>query len=165
MSKTISVLKRKNRYVAGVFTDLGLFSTSLPRESRESAISALKGKQMELINTPERLAVLDIVFRIDEGAEDVSVSEVKVDLSGLTEKQRLVYQALLEIPRGETITYGQLAERAGCPNGARFVGTCMANNRLGPIIPCHRVVASNGLGGYGPGLDKKRDLLQKEGVL
>ncbi|MHA2432771.1 MAG: MGMT family protein, partial [Candidatus Thorarchaeota archaeon] len=70
----------------------------------------------------------------------------------------------LGIPRGKTATYGEVAKRAGFPGGARFVGNVMAGNRLDPIVPCHRVVASNGLGGYGPGLGKKIEILTLEGA-
>ncbi|MBD3405370.1 MAG: methylated-DNA--[protein]-cysteine S-methyltransferase [Candidatus Lokiarchaeota archaeon] len=165
MSKTVSIMKKNDQYVAGIFTDLGLFSTSLPHKSKKDAIVHINGEKLDIINTPDRLEILDLVFRIESGNEDVSVSGIKLDFSGLTDKQKRVYTALLEVPRGETITYGELAELAGISHAARFVGTCMANNRLGPIVPCHRVVASSNLGGYGPGLEKKEELLKKEGAI
>jgi len=66
---------------------------------------------------------------------------------------------------GDTISYGELAAAVGHPGAARAVGTVMANNPIPIIIPCHRVLASDGtLGGYGGGLDMKRELLRIEGA-
>jgi len=76
-----------------------------------------------------------------------------------------VWGATTKIPWGVTITYADLAERIGRPHAARAVGRAMAVNPLPILVPCHRVVASNGgLGGYGGGLDIKRWLLKHEGV-
>lgn len=88
-----------------------------------------------------------------------------LDLRG-TAFQIACWQALLEIPYGETRTYADVARAVGKPNGYRAVG--MANNRnpIAIVVPCHRVIASDGsLCGYGGGLDIKRRLLQLEGAL
>lgn len=77
--------------------------------------------------------------------------------------QQKVWAALLEIPYGETRTYGEIAAAIGSPKAARAVG--MANNRnpVSILVPCHRVIGSNGkLVGYGGGLDKKAFLLELE---
>ncbi|GAA2071232.1 methylated-DNA--[protein]-cysteine S-methyltransferase [Streptomyces albiaxialis] len=81
--------------------------------------------------------------------------------------QRTVWQALCEIPYGETVSYGQLAERLGKPNASRAVGLANGKNPVSIIVPCHRVVGANGsLTGYGGGLGRKRQLLDFErGVL
>ena len=63
------------------------------------------------------------------------------------------------------MSYGEVAKKAGLPGAARFVGNVMKINRLGPVIPCHRVVGASGLGGYTGGIDKKIDLLAREGVI
>lgn len=74
-----------------------------------------------------------------------------------------VWQELTRIPYGETITYGELAERIGNPRACRAVGQANHFNPLGIIIPCHRVVGKGGaLVGYGSGLDKKSWLLRLE---
>lgn len=75
-----------------------------------------------------------------------------------------VYAALQELPYGSTCTYGQLAVRAGRAGAARAVGRLMASNPLPILIPCHRVVAASGLGGFGGGLELKEALLRLEGV-
>ena len=67
---------------------------------------------------------------------------------------------------GETTTYGQLATDSGRPGAARLVGTVMGSNPIAIVVPCHRVLASDGsLGGYGPGIAYKRQLLELEGAL
>lgn len=82
-----------------------------------------------------------------------------------TEWQRRVWDALVRIPFGETISYGQLAERLGNPGGSRAVGLANGQNRVAIVIPCHRVIASDGtLHGYGGGLDRKRALLDHEAL-
>jgi methylated-DNA-[protein]-cysteine S-methyltransferase len=86
----------------------------------------------------------------------------KLDLRG-TEFQLAVWRALLEIPWGETLTYGQIAARVGRPGAARPVGGANHENPIVILVPCHRVIAARGaLGGYGGGLDKKRWLLGHE---
>ena len=74
-----------------------------------------------------------------------------------------VLTLLRDIPFGVTLTYKQLAEITGNPNGARAVGSACSNNPLLLIIPCHRVLAAKGLGGFSSGLDIKKALLAFEG--
>jgi methylated-DNA-[protein]-cysteine S-methyltransferase len=77
--------------------------------------------------------------------------------------QRRVWEALCDIPYGETVTYGRLAARIGQPPAARAVGLANGKNPIGIIVPCHRVVGSAGdLTGYGGGLATKRRLLDLE---
>lgn len=78
---------------------------------------------------------------------------------GGTPFQLRVWAELARIPYGATITYGELARRIGSPNACRAVGTANGRNALPIVVPCHRVVASNGLGGFGGGLQTKRILL------
>ncbi|WP_425265562.1 methylated-DNA--[protein]-cysteine S-methyltransferase [Thermobifida alba] len=77
--------------------------------------------------------------------------------------QRTVWQALLEIPYGQTVSYGRLAARLGRPSASRAVGLANGRNPIGIIVPCHRVVGSSGdLTGYGGGLERKKWLLTLE---
>lgn len=83
----------------------------------------------------------------------------------LTEFQQRVVDIVRAIPRGETLTYGQVAELAGSPGAARAVGSVMASNPVPIVIPCHRVVGSSGcLGGFSApgGVETKRKLLEAE---
>ena len=78
--------------------------------------------------------------------------------------ERTVWQALTDIPFGETRTYGQLAARIGRPKSARAVGGACARNPLLIVVPCHRVIGSSGaLTGFAAGMDAKRILLTLEG--
>lgn len=82
-----------------------------------------------------------------------------------TEFQKAVWGELKKIPRGQTRTYGEIAAAIGHPKAVRAVGTACGANPLPLFIPCHRVVAKNGLGGFGSGLPWKIMLLKMEGVL
>ncbi len=90
--------------------------------------------------------------------------EVPLDLSALTTFRRRVMLTLRDlVPAGEVVSYGELACLAGHPGAARAVGSVMARNTLPLFVPCHRVVAVGGPGGFGPGLAVKRRLLRLEG--
>ena len=94
-------------------------------------------------------------------AEDFADVELRLDdgFSGACQ------HALRRVGRGELVTYGELAALAGCPGAARAAGSVCARNRLAPFVPCHRVVAADGIGGYGAlGVDYKRRLLALEDV-
>jgi methylated-DNA-[protein]-cysteine S-methyltransferase len=96
-------------------------------------------------------------------AGELTEFDVALDLRG-TEFQRRVWNALLEIPFGETRTYGEIAAEIGAvPGAARAVGLANGHNPISIIVPCHRVIGANGqLTGYGGGLDRKQTLLELE---
>ncbi len=78
----------------------------------------------------------------------------------------LVYAALREIPKGKVTTYKALATAVGKPKAARAVGNVLSKNPYAPAVPCHRVIKSNGeVGGFAYGVDRKVELLKKEGIL
>jgi O-6-methylguanine DNA methyltransferase len=88
-----------------------------------------------------------------------------VDLRGLSAFDRAVYEAVRDVPPGETITYGEVAALIGSPGAARAVGGAMARCPLFPAVPCHRVVrASDGWSGWGGDVALKRRLLRAEAV-
>ena len=91
--------------------------------------------------------------------------DVPLDLEGTRHQQR-VWRALLGIPFGRTLTYGQVAHQLGIPRSARAVGRACATNPVPVVVPCHRVLGGDGaLHGFGGGLWRKRALLEHEGVL
>ena len=91
--------------------------------------------------------------------------DVEVDVDGWTPFQLDVVRALRAVPYGEVVSYQELAHLAGYPRAQRAAGTFCARNRFPLVVPCHRVVSSDGLGSYGSlGLDYKRRLLELEGV-
>jgi methylated-DNA-[protein]-cysteine S-methyltransferase len=86
--------------------------------------------------------------------------------TGGTAFQRQIWATLRGIPDGETISYSELARRIGNPAAVRAVGLANGANPIGIVLPCHRVIGSNGsLTGYGGGLARKRWLLQHENAL
>jgi methylated-DNA-[protein]-cysteine S-methyltransferase len=89
--------------------------------------------------------------------------DAAVDLEGLTEFTQAVLRATRDIPRGQTLTYGQVAAAIGRPRAARAVGQALHHNPVPIFIPCHRVIgADGGLTGFGSGLPVKQALLQLE---
>ena len=99
--------------------------------------------------------------------ERVSFARFSIATSGLTSFQLAVTDSCRKIPRGETLTYGDLAEKAGRPGAARAVGTVMRKNPFPIIVPCHRIVGSNSLGGFSTqgGVETKRWLLELEDAI
>ena len=95
--------------------------------------------------------------------EDVRLTDVPVDLEYDSPFFTRCAEALRAVPRGEVVTYGELAALAGAPGAARAAGTFCARNRLGLFVPCHRVLRSDGtLGGFRWGLPVKQWLLDHE---
>ena len=105
----------------------------------------------------------DCIQQLDEYFAGTRLAfTVPVTLHG-TDFQKEVWQALTRIPYGETWSYGQLAGYIGRPNASRAVGAANGMNPVPIIVPCHRVIGSNGkLTGFGGGLDTKRELLGLE---
>lgn len=121
------------------------------------------------IDSPEEKRTILLDQAIVQLSEYFSGRRKKIDLplslSG-TCFQKRVWDALMEIPYGETRSYGQIAGQIGNPKGSRAVGMANNKNSIPIVIPCHRVIGADGnLTGYAGGLDIKRTLLHLEGVL
>lgn len=128
-----------------------------------AGVTSLEWTAEEAGGAPDRSVsqALDAYFTGDHKALD----DVEVDLGSRGAFTLAVLQALRRIPAGTTTTYGALALLAGRPKAGRAVGQAVGSNPVPIIVPCHRVVASNGsLGGFSAGLDRKRALLDHEGV-
>ena len=117
---------------------------------------------------------MEIEFRLDWAKAARQIEEyfagrrksfdVPLDLGGRPHQQK-VWKGLLEIPFGQTLTYGDLARHVGTPRAARAVGHACGSNPVWLIVPCHRVIGSDGsLHGYGGGLWRKEKLLEHEGA-
>lgn len=110
--------------------------------------------------------VADLVVRLEaywEGRGPLPSAAPLLHNQQLTPFARRVVDAVGAIPAGSTMTYAEVASAAGRPGAARAVGMVNARNRLAPIVPCHRVVGSDGsLRGYAGGLEMKRALLAME---
>jgi len=117
--------------------------------------------------SPEAAVVADLVARVRAhlAGSPTSYAGIPVDLSWCTDFQRELTRAIREVPWGEIVSYGELAALAGRPGAARAAGSFCAQSRFALIFPCHRVVSSTGIGGYGDsGLTLKRRLLALEGI-
>ncbi len=106
---------------------------------------------------------LEEYFRRERRQFDVPVSLTSSRRPRMTSFRHGVYEAMANIPYGEVRTYGELAAMAGHPRSCRAVGNACHGNPLLLLLPCHRVVASGGIGGFAGKLDVKRTLLQLEG--
>ena len=139
-------------------TDGGIRRIRLPGETSDTLVTDGDGRAAENVSAA--------VVQLTEYAHAQRESfDVPLDWSGVDETHRRVLETLREIAAyGETVTYGELGRRAGVDD-PRDVGVLMARNPLPLVVPCHRVVASDGLGGFGGGLELKRRLLELEGVL
>ena len=104
-------------------------------------------------------------FRAFLAGEPDDFGDVEIDLDWATPLQRALVDALRSVPRGDVVSYGELAALAGRPRAPRAAGAVCAGNRFSFIVPCHRVVGANGIGSYGAaGIEVKRRLLALEGV-
>jgi methylated-DNA-[protein]-cysteine S-methyltransferase len=91
--------------------------------------------------------------------------ELPLALDRGTDFQQTVWRALLSVPSGATVTYGELSQRVGKPAAVRAVGGAVGRNPLSIVVPCHRVLGANGaLTGYAGGLERKTALLHLEGT-
>lgn len=131
---------------------------------REECLSELKFTQLQ----PEWELLDPLLLEAKKQLEEYFLGQRKVfnlpiGLWG-TDFQRKVWLAVGKIPFGQTITYAKLAEQLGNPAAIRAVGTAIGANPILIILPCHRIIGSNGsLTGYAGGLEKKKALLQLEG--
>lgn len=152
---------------AAVAGDRGLLATFLPGST------PVQLEAMIADRWPEARRLKDAVPGLRRAVTDYFAGrptpcEFDLDLSGFTPFRQQVLRACERIPRGETAAYADLARAVGRPNAMRAVGSTMANNPLPLLIPCHRVVRSDGgLGGFsGPhGLNLKRRMLEHERVM
>jgi methylated-DNA-[protein]-cysteine S-methyltransferase len=127
----------------------------LPEEEWEPDSAVDRVRKPELF--AEAAAQLGAFFRGERQDFDLPLNP------GGTPFQQKVWNLLREIPRGETITYGELARRAGNPKASRAVGAANGRNPIPIIIPCHRVIGAGGkLTGYAGGLEAKKKLLEIE---
>jgi methylated-DNA-[protein]-cysteine S-methyltransferase len=130
--------------------------------ARDPEVKKICREFKEGTNAPIRAAVrfLDAYFR------KKAAPLPPLHLGRCSKAEYAVYRALIRVPFGKTVSYGELARRGGCPRGARFAGNTMAKNSIPVIIPCHRVIRSDGsMGNYTGGTDIKEFLLRHEGVI
>jgi methylated-DNA-[protein]-cysteine S-methyltransferase len=116
---------------------------------------------------PDDRPALPLVERLRAyfAGEAAGFDDVELDLGNLSPFHQELARALRRVPRGEVVSYGELAALAGRPRAQRAAGTFCARNHVPIFLPCHRVVAADGIGSYGElGVEYKRRLLALEGV-
>ncbi len=148
------------------WTDSKSFAKLKKRYKLDNSDFKFIDKNSLSINDPAQAVLIETINQINEYAQEQRKDfDLPLDLSLGTEFQQKVWRALQDINHGETISYADLARRIDNPKGFRAVANANGKNPFSLIIPCHRVIASDGkLGGYTGGLDKKEYLLALEGV-
>lgn len=142
-----------------------LVRSTLPKPSREEAVAALDaGLGAGCVEDRSVFGDLPDKLRRYFAGQRVDFDDVEIDVTAQPPFLAAVQRAARKIAYGEVTTYRDLARMAGNAKAARAAGSAMARNELPIIVPCHRVVASNGLGGFALGMEWKRQLLQIEGV-
>ena len=145
----------------------GLCKVAFDDEPRDEVLAKLAhsvGPRV-LVSHSETEATRESLAAYFEG--DPVAFDMQVDFSLISsEFQRKVLQALSDVPRGHTTTYGHLADAIGHPRASRATGTALGRNPIPVVVPCHRVLPGSGaLGNYGGGPWRKEFLLQLEGAL
>ena len=137
------------------YDDQGILEMGLPG-------AAPHGRRVGVV--PTEVAVLvGALERYWDGGELPAATPELVDRAASTPFMKRIYEVVADIPAGRTMTYADVADAAGRPHAARAVGAAMARNPYAPVIPCHRVVGSDGgLRGYGGGLRMKQRMLEME---
>jgi methylated-DNA-[protein]-cysteine S-methyltransferase len=148
----------------GIGIDDGAICAIELASTRRAALEALtKRGYFEPAGEREAKPFVHLVRRAAAGKDVLLNGQLR--LVGGTKFQRAVWQAMRSIPLGGTVSYGELARKAGNPGAARAVGQAVGHNPIPLLIPCHRVIASVGtLGGFGGGPTLKRALLKVEGI-
>ena len=142
----IDIIAEENRILRASFAE----------EAPDSA-PAFPSDSPTLIRT---IKLLDLYF----AGGPIDFAELPVPLTHATDFQQRVWDAIRQIPYGEVQTYQWIADRIERPKAVRAVGNAVGANPVSILIPCHRIIRSNGaLGGYGGGLERKRQLLALEG--
>lgn len=133
-------------------------------DNRDSALKDLRDNWREATLVEDSLAGREAIRQICTAEKSREQKSIKVFLKG-TNFQLKVWEALLKIPQGAVVSYGNIANAVGCPKAHRAVGTAVGQNPVAYLIPCHRVLRASGeIGGYRWGTVRKRVLLATEGA-
>jgi methylated-DNA-[protein]-cysteine S-methyltransferase len=151
------------------WSDRGVTRLQLPERSRRATERRLRGRGANASAGVPPAAVSAAIRLLERyfAGEQVDLSGVALDLSGVSPFHRKIYDAARALAWGKTATYGELAQQVGSRDAARAVGQAMGKNAVPIIIPCHRVLAAGGkIGGFSAhgGTNTKQRLLTLEGV-
>ena len=161
-NKRYTIVSTKFGWVGIVGAQDGLDFLSLPLPSAEAALSGFKNRIPNLVEDAAWFD--DLASRLQRYFNGANVDfPDKLDFSKATSFQKRVWMATRAIPYGATQSYGWIASQIGIPKAARAVGSALASNPFPIIVPCHRVLASDGsLSGFSGGLGMKKRLLRLE---
>jgi methylated-DNA-[protein]-cysteine S-methyltransferase len=147
----------------------GIVGSQLPEPNERDARAHMNRRFPDAAETAPppviRRAIDDIVALMKGEARDLL--EAKLDMDGIPDFHRRVYEVARAIPPGQTLSYGEVAEKLGAPGAARAVGAALGQNRFPIIVPCHRVLGAGGkVGGFSArgGTTTKMRLLNIEGA-
>jgi methylated-DNA-[protein]-cysteine S-methyltransferase len=166
MSRWFDIFETESGWVGIVASEHGVRRATLPQPSPDLCAADL-GKELDTAeSSPVRLAALRRRVQRYFAGERIDFDDVPLDVDDAGPFLQAAWEATRSIPWGETRSYQWVAAQAGRPRAPRAAGQAMARNRVPIIVPCHRVIASDGtLGGYGSGttgLPLKRHLLAME---
>ncbi|MHA2029353.1 MAG: methylated-DNA--[protein]-cysteine S-methyltransferase [Candidatus Kariarchaeaceae archaeon] len=174
MSEVTWTIIQKDKFFVGVaLSSKGVYGNTIPYSSRDMVQEKIAKyfsesrivdtyESKELNNLAEDVAGLILQRWL---GRDYNLSyEIPIDFTGYSQNQIRVLETCGQVPYGTTLSYGELASKAGFQGAARFAGTCMAKTRFPIIFPCHRITRANSLGKYGDDPDTKRRILEREGV-
>jgi len=158
-------------WISAAWQDSRLAALTFGHNGPQRAVAAIGlqeyAEEIQHLGANSRDALARRLRTYAEGEPD-DFLDVQLVLGGVTRFRQRVMRECRRIRYGDTITYGELAAKAGSPRAARAVGSAMANNPIALVVPCHRVVgAGDGLGGYSApdGLRMKKRLLRLEGAI
>lgn len=165
MAHSYRIVKTPLGHVGFVVTERGLRRVNLPERTISAAKTAIRKQSPDAIEDPRLLPELATALERYFAGEAVEEFRVKLDWSGFSNFEVDVWRACARIAYGETASYKSLADAIGCPGAARAVGTAMSHNPCPIVVPCHRVLKSDGtIGGFSApgGIAQKRQLLDME---
>lgn len=149
------------------YTQNGIQKLAFGHQTREDVAGRFELERMQIVRSNPTCRDWISQLKSYARGDEYTFEDFRLDLGRKTEFQLAVIKTCRKIPHGETRSYLALAKQAGFDGAARAVGTVMSKNNIPLVIPCHRVVSSNGLGGFSAprGLGTKRQLLELEGNL
>jgi methylated-DNA-[protein]-cysteine S-methyltransferase len=163
MSMEFACFNTEWGWIAVMASPAGLCRTTLPAPDEESAMNAAIRDVSAIRQEAAFREVRYALTNYFKGQRSEFLFTIDLDLSGCTSFQRDVWEATRNIPYGQLRCYGWIAAEIGRPKAARAVGQALGANRLPIVIPCHRVVRSDGsLGGFSGGLYWKQRLIELE---
>jgi methylated-DNA-[protein]-cysteine S-methyltransferase len=169
MTRAFAVLPTAIGACGLAWTDRGICGAQLPERDATATRTRLMRRFPDAVESePHAVAATIAAIRdLFAGVPDVDLSTLPLDLEDVSPFDCRVYEIARRIPRGQTMTYGEIAAAIGEPGLARAVGQALGRNPVPPIVPCHRVIAAHGaIGGFSAhgGAASKHRLLEIEGV-